>query len=120
MIKRKGAIKKDPVDTSRYASMFAAMATEARLQIVRLLLAAHPKGMVVGEIQSELSIAPSTLSHHLEKLRNQSLVTVERQGTYLWYRANTGALQELLAFLFAECCSRNKAINPDRVVKSCC
>jgi DNA-binding transcriptional ArsR family regulator len=105
-----------PVDTARYAGMFAAISSEARLRVLRLLLAAHPRGLVVGDIQEELSIAPSTLSHHLEKLRHQGLVTVERQGTYLWYRAETVALQELLAFLFAECCTRNQAIQPDRIV----
>ena len=111
--------KADPVDSTRFADMFAAMGTEARLRIIRLLLAAHPDGLVVGDIQSELGIPPSTLSHHLEKLKNEDLVTVERQGTFLWYRANTETLQELLTFLYAECCTRNKAVKPDQIVKLC-
>lgn len=104
-------------DVAAIADRFAALGTEARLRIVRLLLAAHPEGMVVGDIQSELSIPPSTLSHHLDKLKNEDLVTVERKGTFLWYRANTEALEELLGFLYAECCTRNKAIHPDTIVK---
>ena len=105
-------------DVTRYADMLAAMGTEPRLRIIRLLLSAHPTGMVVSEIGSELNITPSTLSHHLEKLKNEELVSVQREGTYLRYTANTKALEELLGFLYAECCTRNKAIEPQRVV--CC
>ncbi len=101
---------------SRYAEMFSAMGTEPRLRIMRLLLSAHPEGMVVGDLQAELAIPASTLSHHLEKLKNRDLVTVRRQGTYLWYRANTDALRELLAFLYAECCTRNQAVKPESIV----
>src|SRR6266436_1715137 len=95
---------------ARYADMFQAMGTEPRLRILRLLLSAHPEGLVVGDILAELDIPNSTLSHHLEKLRNEELVTVRREGTFLWYTANTDALKELLGFLYAECCTRNKAI----------
>jgi ArsR family transcriptional regulator, arsenate/arsenite/antimonite-responsive transcriptional repressor len=49
----------------------------------------------------------------------EDLVTVERDGTFLLYRANTKALQELLSFLYAECCSRNKAIKPELVLPVC-
>src|SRR5690242_1041047 len=111
--------KTAPDQTARYADMFAAMGTEPRLRIVRLLLSAHPDGMVVSDIQSELGIPNSTLSHHLDKLKNEELVNVRREGTYLWYSANTEALQELLSFLYAECCTRTKAISPDKVVQIC-
>jgi ArsR family transcriptional regulator, arsenate/arsenite/antimonite-responsive transcriptional repressor len=103
---------------SRYAEMFSAMGAEPRLRIVRLLLAAHPDGMVVNEIGEELEIANSTLSHHLDKLKNEDLVEVRREGTFLRYSANTKALTELLGFLYAECCTRNKAVEPQRIV--CC
>jgi ArsR family transcriptional regulator len=103
--------------TATYADMFAAMGAEPRLRILRSLLAAHPDGMVVGEIQSELEIAPSTLSHHLEKLRNEDLITVRRESTFLRYTANTAVLEELLGFLFAECCTRNKAIQPAKITQ---
>jgi DNA-binding transcriptional ArsR family regulator len=84
-----------------------------------LLLAAHPEGMVVGDIQSELSIPASTLSHHLEKLRSEGLASVRRESTFLRYTANTAALEQLLGFLFAECCSRSKAVDADTVIKLC-
>jgi DNA-binding transcriptional ArsR family regulator len=103
---------------ARYADMLSAMGTEPRLRIVRLLLSAHPDGMVVGDVGGELGIPSSTLSHHLEKLKNEDLVRVRREGTYLWYSANTEALQELLGFLYAECCTRNKAVLPEKIL--CC
>ncbi len=111
--------KKYSEQVARYADMFTAMGTEPRLRIMQLLLSAHPDGLVVGEIQSELGIPNSTLSHHLEKLKNEDLVKVRRDSTFLWYTANTEALQELLGFLYAECCTRNKAIQPDKIVTLC-
>jgi len=102
----------------RYADMLAAMGSEPRLRIVRLLLSAHPDGMVVGEIGAELEVTASTLSHHLEKLKNEDLVRVQREGTFLRYSANTAVLEQLLGFLYAECCTRNKAVEPRKIV--CC
>jgi ArsR family transcriptional regulator, arsenate/arsenite/antimonite-responsive transcriptional repressor len=104
---------------AKYADMFSAMGTEPRLRIMQLLLSAHPDGLVVGDIQSELDIPNSTLSHHLEKLKNEGLVTVRRESTFLRYTANTQALQELLQFLYAECCTRNKAVKPQSIVQLC-
>jgi ArsR family transcriptional regulator, arsenate/arsenite/antimonite-responsive transcriptional repressor len=106
-------------DVARYADMFSAMGTEPRLRIMRLLLSAHPGGMIAGDVGAELDIPPSTLSHHLEKLKNEDLVKVRRESTYLWYSANGDALQELLGFLYAECCTRNKAIEPQAIVQLC-
>ena len=104
---------------TRYADMFSAMGTEARLRIMQLLLSAHPEGLVVGDIQEELEIPNSTLSHHLDKLKNEGLVRVQREGTFLRYTANTEALQDLLQFLYAECCTRNRALKPRDVVQIC-
>ena len=105
-----------PDDVPRYADMLSAMGTEPRLRIMRLLLSAHPEGLVVGDIGTELEIPNSTLSHHLEKLKNENLVKVRREGTFLRYSANAAALQELLSFLYAECCTRNRAVEPRRIV----
>jgi len=101
----------------RFADMFSAMGTGPRLRIMRLLLSAHPEGMVVGDIGTELAIAASTLSHHLEKLKHEGLVKVRREGTYLWYSADADGLQELLGFLYAECCTRNRAVEPQSIVR---
>jgi ArsR family transcriptional regulator, arsenate/arsenite/antimonite-responsive transcriptional repressor len=112
------AKREDPELIVRYADMLSAMGTEPRLRIMRLLLSTHPEGMVVGEIGEELGIPSSTLSHHLEKLKHEDLVHVRREGTYLWYSANTEALQELLGFLYAECCTRNKVVQAETIL--CC
>jgi len=112
--------KKQNLDQiARYADMLFAMGAEPRLRIMQLLLSAHPEGMVVGDIGQELEIANSTLSHHLEKLKNENLVNVRREGTFLWYSANAQALQELLGFLYAECCTRNKAVEPRSIISIC-
>jgi ArsR family transcriptional regulator len=104
---------------AKYADMFSALGTEARLRILRALLSAHPEGLIVGDIQEELEIPNSTLSHHLEKLKNEGLVRVQRESTFLRYTANTETLQELLQFLYAECCTRNKALKPQEIVQIC-
>jgi ArsR family transcriptional regulator len=104
---------------ARYADMFSAMGTEPRLRIMQHLLSAHPEGLVVGEIQEELDIPSSTLSHHLDKLKNEDLVRVERKGTFLRYTANTEALREIMQFLYAECCTRNKALKPQDLIQFC-
>jgi DNA-binding transcriptional ArsR family regulator len=118
-LQRRMLKKQNLEQTTRYADMFSAMGTESRLRIMQLLLSAHPDGLVVGEIGKELEIPSSTLSHHLEKLKNEDLVKVRREGTFLWYSANIEVLQELLGFLYAECCTRNKAIEPRNFVSIC-
>src|ERR1700760_2247536 len=107
MLKQRGP---DPGELARFADMLAAIGTESRLRIMQLLLMAHPDGMVAGEIQAELGVRASNLSHHLEKLRHEGVIDVKREGSFLRYTANTGAIQELLTFLFSECCARTKAI----------
>ena len=111
--------RKNAERVAKYADMLSAMGTEPRLRIMQLLLSAHPDGLVVGDIQSELDIPNSTLSHHLEKLKNEGLVNARRESTFLRYTANTDALQELLQFLYAECCTRNKAVKPQDIVQLC-
>jgi DNA-binding transcriptional ArsR family regulator len=108
---------RQPDQTARLADVFGALGAEPRLRIVRLLLAAHPQGMVAGDLQGELGIAASTLSHHLEKLRMENLVNVRREGTFLWYTANGETLRQLVGFLYAECCTRNQAISASAILK---
>ncbi len=111
--------KKSAEEVTKFADMFSAMGTEARLRIMQLLLSAHPEGLVAGDIQQELEIPNSTLSHHLDKLKNENLVRMQRESTFLRYTANTEALQELLQFLYSECCTRNKAVKPRDIVQIC-
>jgi DNA-binding transcriptional ArsR family regulator len=111
--------KKNTEQVTKYADMFSAMGAEPRLRIMQLLLSAHPEGLVVGNIQEELEIPNSTLSHHLDKLKNENLVQVKRESTFLRYTANTEALQELMQFLYSECCTRNKALRPRDIIEIC-
>src|SRR5438094_1308106 len=111
--------KTDSEQVPKLADMLAAMGTEPRLRIMQLLLSMHPDGLVVGDIQSELDIPNSTLSHHLDKLKIEDLVNVRRESTFLRYTANTEALQELLQFLYAECCTRNQAVKPQAIIQLC-
>jgi len=107
----------DPLLVTRSADRFSALGAEPRLQIMRALLAAHPGGMIAGEVQDELDIPASTLSHHLEKLKQVGLVNVKREGTFLWYSASTDALREVLGFLYEECCTRSSAVAPEEIVQ---
>jgi ArsR family transcriptional regulator, arsenate/arsenite/antimonite-responsive transcriptional repressor len=109
--------KPEPALVIRTAERFSALGAEPRLQILRLLLTAHPSGMVAGEIQEEMGIPASTLSHHLEKLKQVGLVTVRRESTYLWYAAETDALREIMNFLYEECCTRTRAVTPESLVQ---
>lgn len=106
-------------DVARLAGMMAAMGTASRLRIMRLLLAHHPQGLVVGDIQAELGIHNATLSHHLQKLKQEGLVNVVREGTFLRHVVDTEALRALLGFLYAECCGRSRVVDPEDLIKQC-
>ena len=96
----------------RLATMMAALGHEARLTIVRHLLSAHPDGLVAGEIQEELAMPASTLSHHLDTLRQAGVVEQVREGKFQRYRAQSESLRALIDFLYAECCTRSRAVAP--------
>ena len=113
------AAKKKPIDFVKYAGTLAALGTEPRLRILYHLLRAHPVGMVAGEIQGELGMRAPAVSHHLEKLKIASLVRVQREGTFLRYRANPGVLEELLGFLVGQCCAGTKAVRAESVFQTC-
>ena len=104
-------------EVRRFAAMLSALGTEPRLRITQLLLMAHPDGLVASEIQAELGIGASNLSHHLEKLKHQGVIAVQREGSFLRYTAQADALQELLAFLFSECCTRSTAVRPESIIQ---
>ncbi|MEM8641940.1 MAG: metalloregulator ArsR/SmtB family transcription factor [Cyanobacteria bacterium P01_G01_bin.54] len=104
----------DPaIDT--IATAFAALGQPTRLKIVRLLLSAHPQGLPAGEIQKELGLAASTLSHHLDKLRQVGIISAVKDRQWIWYSAESKALRSLIDFLFEECCTRNQVINPAEI-----
>ena len=92
------------------AATFAALGQSSRLNIVRLLLSAFPKGLPAGEIQRELGITASTLSHHLDKLRQVDIVQAEKDRQWIWYSVRSDALRYLIDFLFEECCTDRKSV----------
>lgn len=100
------------VDLAHAAGSFAALGHAARLSIVRCLLRSHPLGRVAGEIQEELTIPASTLTHHLDTLRHESLIHQRREGRFVRYFARTDTLQQLTDFLYSECCSATTSQTP--------
>ncbi len=86
-----------------FADRFSAIGAEPRLRIIQSLLVAPQGERTVGELQEDIGIPWSTLSHHLEKLRNEDLVTTRRDGSFLWYSANAKVLNEMLGFLSVDC-----------------
>lgn len=111
--------KEPSIDFVKFADILAALGTEPRLRIIYHLLRAHPDGMFAGEIQNELGMQASAVSHHLEKLKIEDLVRVRREGTYLRYTANPDVLQDLLTFLFSQCCANTKVVQPESVFQCC-
>ena len=102
-----------PRSVEEIAAMFAALGQPSRLNIVRLLLSAYPKGLPAGEIQRELQLTAPTLSHHLDKLRQAGIVQAEKERQWIWYSVQSDTLKYLIDFLFEECCTRNRVVNPD-------
>lgn len=86
-------------DLDRYASRFTALTHEVRLRILRRLRKAHPEGMVVGEIQQEIGVPASTLSHHLDVLVQEGLVRQRREGRFLRSFTDEQGIGELVQFL---------------------
>ena len=82
----------------------AALGNDTRLGIFRVWVRAGHDGMSVGDIGQHLSMAPSTLAHHLGTLVEAGLVTQERQGRLILNRVDYDVMNQTLAFLTAECC----------------
>lgn len=112
-------MKQKTPDFVKFADLLAALGTEPRLRIMYHLLRAHPDGMFAGDIQQALGMQASAVSHHLEKLRIEELVEVRREGTFLRYTANPDVLQELLGFLFSQCCADTQVVRAETVFQIC-
>ncbi len=91
-------------DVHQAALGFSAMGSEARLDVLRMLVKAGPKGLAVGDIQRRTGIVASTLAHHLKFLAAADLIVQEKQGRSILSRANYGHLEGLAAFILNECC----------------
>jgi len=100
--------------------MLSAMGSEPRLCILRLLLRAAPEGLSVGDIQKETGIANSTLSHHLDKLKRENLVSSQKDKQWIWHYANLQTLGDLIEFVYADCCGGTKKLTLPKGGPKCC
>ena len=96
----------------------AALAQEVRLRVFRALVVAGQEGLTPGGLSEQLGIAPNTLSFHLKELTHAGLVSQERQGRNLIYRAAFDTMNALLAYLTENCCE-GQGCTPDGAVASC-
>jgi len=86
------------------ADRMAALGNEARLSIIKLLLAELPGELAAGEIGRLTDIPNSTLSHHLDRLRKEGLVRSRKEKQWVWYSADVETLTDLVNFLYHDCC----------------
>ena len=93
------------MDITKAQDAFAALAQPTRLKAFRKLLAAHPDGLPAGEISSTCEVPHNTMSTHLTVLLSAGLVTVERDGRVMNYRADVRAFRGLIRFLASDCCN---------------
>jgi ArsR family transcriptional regulator, arsenate/arsenite/antimonite-responsive transcriptional repressor len=103
------------------AERLKALGHPVRLSILRLIVQGHPDGTPAGEIQERVGIPASTLSHHLACLAESRLVSVEREGTTLRYRAHFETLHTLTQYLWEDCCKGGRACaDPGPAGSACC
>ncbi|AZN73056.1 transcriptional regulator [Georhizobium profundi] len=93
------------MDKSSALVALAALGQETRLDVFRLLVRAGAEGLPAGEIAARLGAVQNTLSAHLKILDHAGLVTAERQGRSILYRADFTGVRDLLAFLMEDCCA---------------
>ena len=82
----------------------AALAQDVRLRAFRALVVAGPEGLTPSALCEQLGVAPNALSFHLKELTHAQLVTQERQGRNLIYRAAFDQMNALLGYLTLNCC----------------
>jgi DNA-binding transcriptional ArsR family regulator len=82
----------------------AALAQPVRLRVFRALVVAGPQGLTPGSLAEQLAVAATTLSFHLKELTHAGLITQERDGRHLIYRAAYAHMNDLLGYLTEHCC----------------
>ena len=98
----------DANDSARAVASLAALAQPTRLALFRLLLEHEPAGLTPGAIAAKLGLAAATLSFHLKELAGAGLVVDRRESRFIWYRANVGAVEDLVGYLTENCCRANR------------
>jgi DNA-binding transcriptional ArsR family regulator len=90
----------------------AALAQEVRLRVFRALVVAGTSGLTPGELGAQSGVTPATLSFHLKELTQAGLITQERQGRNLVYRASFSSMNALLGYLTQNCCEGEACLAP--------
>ena len=98
----------------------AALAQEARLRVFRALVVAGPEGLTPSALAEQLCIAPNALSFHLKELSHAQLVSQERQGRNLVYRAAYAQMNDLLGFLTQNCCQGQACLTESTTLSCDC
>ncbi len=93
------------LDIVQAAQGFAAIGSEARLQVLLTLVRAGSRGLSVGDIQQRTGMPASTLAHHLRFLTSAGLVAQQKAGRTVINRAAYGHLEALAAYILKECCA---------------
>lgn len=92
------------MEAKQVVAAMAALAQDSRLAIFRHLVQTGPQSCAASKISEALGIAPSSLSFHLKELSHAGLIDARQDGRFVFYSANFGAMNELLAFLTENCC----------------
>lgn len=93
------------MESRQASSIFEALSSDVRLDVFRLLVKNAPAGLVAGDIAKALDLPATNLSFHLKALVQSGLVSVEREGRFLRYRASIPLMLDIIAYLTSECCS---------------
>ena len=116
------------MDITQASTLFEALSSGVRLELFRLLVRFAPDGLVAGEIARHLQIPATNLSFHLKGLLHTGLISVEKEGRFLRYRANIPLMLDTIAYLTEECCAghpekcaqyRKQSSVADAVLPSC-
>ena len=100
------------MDQKQAIAALGALAQDTRLALFRLLVTCGPDGLPAGQIAERLGVLPSSLSFHLQQLVHAGLITQRRSSRQLFYSAEYGAMNALLAYLTENCCGRDAVCVP--------
>ena len=97
----------------------AALAQPSRLRTFRALVVAGQQGLVPGVMAEQMEIPAATLSFHLKELMHAGLVTQERNGRHLIYRANYDVMNEVITYLTENCCQGQACLEDNELHCHC-
>jgi ArsR family transcriptional regulator len=97
------------MEMNEVAETFSSLSQETRLKVFKLLLEYGGGGIVPTKIAEELEIPANTLSFHLSHMSRAGLVTSKKDGRSITYFANTDLIEDLIGYLRANCCAREKS-----------